>query len=251
MLVEVQKVQGCSYLYCQAAKAILAAAKGQAAPKKRAFPIPSAVTKASSATASDPNAMAKEGIEIAFTLLQRKRMDGRLMAVESLVQISKSAKHKNYAARAILCEKQELRSTLLSMVEGKVTEDSAAASTPTSELEKENARLMGRHALSVLANCLESLEQSGELSSVVNGEQQELCAQETLETLLSKVQSCEEAPHEAFQAVRCIGSLVRVSDACLGGVSSSQHVLAAAHATGGRCHARLEQECARLPASLL
>lgn len=242
VLVEVQKVSGCSYLYCKAARAILLAAKGLEPQKKREFTIPKCVIKdAAAVMPHDSNAMAKEGIEIAFTLLQGKRLDSRLMAVESLVQISKASP---CAAHAIWCEKEELRAALLSMVDGE------GAGRGCSEMQKEHNRLMNRHALSVIANCLEALEHSGELQSVLVGEQgEELCAQKTLETLISKVQAAGENPHEACQAMRCIGCLVRggsddmKQNALAMGFYES---LAAAHVTGGRWHARLEQECARL-----
>jgi hypothetical protein len=257
VLVEVQKVSGCSYLYCQAARAVLRAAKGlEPQPVKREFTIPQSVVKQHAASAVkkpfDSNAM--EGIEIAFTLLQRKRLDARLMAVESLVQISKAT--APFAAHAILCEKEELRAALLSLVvEGRPLEgpgDAGGAGRAPSytEMEKEHNRLMSRHALSVLANCLETLEHSGELEAVLGEEQgSELCAQKTLQTLIAKVQASSENPHDACQAMRCMGSLVRTGSSDTKQTALAlgfYETVAAAHATGGRCHARLEQECARL-----
>jgi len=205
VLVEIQRTAGCCFLFHQSAKAVLRAAKGLRKQQPQiSFTIPDCVPQE---TEEESKQCTQEGLEIALDLLKKDRLDAHMLAIESLVYLTKATKNRSFAAHCILCG--EFRSTILCLVESFRMHKST--SVALSQMEEEHLTIMHRNALTVLANCLVALEHSGELLHVL-GQQEEFRSNTLLATLVDEVGSAEQRPHDACQAARCLQSLFRASD---------------------------------------
>jgi hypothetical protein len=244
VVVEIQRGSGCSFLFCQASKAILRAAKGSCAPKPvRCFKIPDCVPQQS---LSECQKLIEDDLEIACQLLKNDRFDTHLLGMESLVHLTNATKCGSFAAQCIISG--DFLSTLLCLVESfRMHERSTRDETTLSVMEEEHFSMMHRHALTVLANCLASLEESGELEQVL-AQRKELLSESLLELLVHEVSQSNTRPHDACQAVRCMQCLVRASSqlkalACQLGAPKA---LDSAHREGASRHCTLEQESRKL-----
>mmetsp|Transcript_12137 Transcript_12137/g.29481 ORF Transcript_12137/g.29481 Transcript_12137/m.29481 type:complete len:374 (+) Transcript_12137:169-1290(+) len=238
VLVEVQKSSGCCYSYCQAAKAVLRAAKGLRTPaKRRTFSIPPSVPRVSQ---EECETATREGLELAEQLLGKQQIDSNLMAIESLNHLSKPCPTQCLVARSILTG-PFLRGKLLSLVES----DSTDASFD--EVEKEHVTLMRRYAFSILSNCFAALEQSGELVEMLQ-KQEELTSTEVVSALVRQVAAAGNSPHDAYQAAKCLRTLLAASDETkrkAADLNAFETISQARHM--GVCrHAALEDACTRL-----
>jgi len=242
VVVEVQRGAGCCFLFCQASKAILRAAKGSSAPKAmRRFTIPGCVPQES---VEERKQLIEDDLEIASSLLKKDRLDAHMLGMESLCYLSNATKCCSFAAKSILGG--ECFSTLLCLVQSFRMHEASRDET-LSDMEEKHFAMMHRHALTVLANCLVALEESGELEQVLSL-QKELLSESLLQCLVEEVAQATTRPHDACQAVRCLQSLVRASSelktlACHLGASKA---LDSAHREGVCRHATLEQESGKL-----
>jgi hypothetical protein len=238
-VVEVQRISGCSFLYCQAAKAILRAAKGLKKQPARTFCLPASIPRVS---IKAQEASLEEGLSIAFDmLLQEKRVDLQVIALESLLCLSK----KDYCARIIL-KNQQVLDILLALLQCSRLSRLVREESVT-EMEESRYVRMHQDAITVLANCLVALEASGDLCALVQ-EQSQLQSQSLVMSLVQAVSHCTKRPHDACQAVRCLQMLVskvplakqRLVEA--GGFQ----VVAHAHKDGLSRHETLYEECDKL-----
>ena len=239
VLVEVQKVSGCCYSYCQAAKAVLRAAKGIRAPptKRRTFSIPPSLPRCSP---QESRESARAGLEVAENLWQTQQFDSQLLALESLVHLSKGVENQNDTARCILCG--EFRMHLLVLVNSM-----EATAMNTNDVEKEYTTMMRRHALTILANCFGALERSGELVDLLQ-EQSDLRSSNLIAALVEEVAAAEERPHDAVQAVLCLKNLLAASSELKFQAAELNAFEAVSEARlGAACrHAALEDACTQL-----
>jgi hypothetical protein len=161
IVVEVQRQTGCSFLFHQAAKAILRSAKGIRTPpaQKRSFSIPGCVPKESP---EQQQRCTEEGLEIAFSLLKKDRFDAHLLAMESLEQLTRASVCRAFAAHKVLCG--QFSSTLVSLIESRESKQAEAVS----EMEEKHFAIMHRHALTILANSLAAVQDSGELLGLLS-----------------------------------------------------------------------------------
>lgn len=245
LVVEVQRTSGCCFLYQQTAKAVMQAAKFGSAPAKaaRSLPIPRSIPRLPD---MEWESSTVEGIQLACeTLKEDNRLDAHVFAIESLVQISEASKCRAFCARNILSADSELLSTLLSLIQCSRMEDAEELSTSTAQ---ERVRMMHRHALTILANCLAFMHESGGLPTALQ-DLPELTCDATLSALVQAVAIANSEPHDAAAACRCLQALCQGSEIKQRVVQlgASRHVSAAQ-----RCrHVILQDECTRLMRDLL
>jgi len=241
VIVESQKLDGCCFLYCQAAKAVLRAAKGQPAAPKRTFALPACVPRE---TDDAQKSCVQSGLEMASTMIKSDRLDSHVMAIDTLLHISKVTEKPAFAAHCILCG--EFRSTLFSLIEC-FRMDRSQAESPLGEVEQQHVAIMHRNALTIIANCLEALQTSRELVQVI-AEQEGLESSDFLAALIEDVAACQQRPHDACEATRCLRPLMNAS----GSIRRKVLELGAADAVEaaaqeGCCrHALLENACTKL-----
>jgi hypothetical protein len=234
VLVEVQRLTGCGFLFHQAARSILLAAKGTPLVKsKQAFRLPAWIPHE---TMEESQECMKEDLEIASTLLKCPKIDGHMLALESLMQLTQATKCPSFAAHCVLCG--EFLPTLLSLIE------SCKSKSSSEGIEGEQLSVMHRNALTVLANCLTALESSGELISCIE-KQDSLVSKQLLLALLDDVSAARERPLDATQAIRCLQPLVKVHRQLLE-TRGAAEILGEAEEFGKCRHAQLEAECRKL-----
>jgi len=237
VLVEAQKVSGCCYSYCQAAKAILRAAKGiRAPPKRRTFSIPPSVPRVS---AEEAEAATRDGLELAKGLWMKQQLDSQLLAIESLMHLSRATENQCFTAKCILSG--EFRGKLLNLIESFSTDSNR------SEIEEEYMTIMRRHAFTILSNCFAALERSGELSSLLR-QQADLTSDAVVEGLVGELASAAERPHDACQAAHCLRSLLAASVDMQRKAAELNAIetISAVRLIGACRHASLEDACTQL-----
>ena len=241
VIVESQKLDGCCFLYCQAAKAVLRAAKGQPAPPKRTFALPACVPRQ---TEDAQKSCVRSGLEVAASMIKSDRLDAHAMAIDTLLHISKATEKPAFAAHCILCG--EFRVTLFSLVECRRM-DRAQAESPLGEVEEQLVAVMHRHAVTIIANCLQALQTCGELAEVMQ-EQEDLSSAEFLAALIEDVSACQQRPHDACEAARCLRPLMNASGAIRRKVLDlgAEDAVEAAAQEGSCRHALLENACSKL-----
>lgn len=237
VLVEVQKTAGCSYSYCRSSRAILRAAKGiTCVPEERKYPVPVCVPKVSP---EENQVAAKEDLEVAEQLFGNRRLDSQQLAVENLMLMSKSDENKSATAMSILnggCAER-----LFLLIESYNYENT------TDEMDKEHLTITRRYALATLANCLATLESTGELSSVLENSK-DLISKKVLTCLVADVAAAAERPHEACQAAHCLRSLLSSSEKLkrMATGLNAYETISQARNIGLCRHAALEDACTKL-----
>ena len=197
VVVEVQRLSGCSYLFHQAAKSVLRSAKGLPAHSPRhTFSIPSSIPRES---ADDTRKCTEEGLSIAFAQLQQDRRDAHLLAMESLEQLTRATESCSFASKKILSG--EHLGSILCLIESKQKGENESLSS----MEKRHIASMRRCALTIVANAL-SLVDPEELQYVLSN-RVELSSAPLLSALVTDLLESSECPHEAYQAARCIQAL--------------------------------------------
>jgi hypothetical protein len=200
IVVEVQRQTGCSFLFHQAAKAILRSAKGirTPSPQKRRFTIPGSIPKESP---EQQQRCMEEGLEIAFNLLKKDKFDAQLLAMESLEQLTRASGCRAFAANKVLCD--QFLPTLVSLIKSRESKQAEAVS----EMEEKHFAIVHRQALTILANSLAAVQESEELLGLLS-QSNELCSQSLLSVLVSDLNASCQRPHDACQSALCIQSLV-------------------------------------------
>ena len=121
--------------------------------------------------------------------------------MESLVQLTRASNCRDFAANQVLCS--QFLSTLVSLIESRESKQDEAGS----EMEEKHFAIMHRHALTILANSLAALQDSGELLGLL-GKSNELCSHSLLSVLVSDLNASSERPHDACQSALCIQLLM-------------------------------------------
>ena len=223
-------------------KGVLRAAKGEAVPARRiTFTVPDCVPQS---THEGERLCLEEGLRMASSLLKENRVDAHVLAVQSLMHISQVTQEKDFAAHCILCG--EFQSTLVSLIES-FHIDHKTYETVKCKLDLEALQQMHRYALTILANCLSALQSSGELAKVLE-EQKELTSMKLLTALIKDAENACDKPHDACQAIRCIGSIGMTSSVAQERLAElgAPSVVDTAQKQGLCRHAKLAEECDRL-----
>jgi hypothetical protein len=152
--------------------------------------------------------------------LKCANIDAHMMALESLIQLTKTRKCRSFAAHCVLCG--DFLPTLLALIQ------SCKAN------EMEHSTVIHRNALTVLANCLTSLEESGELVQCIQ-KQDCIISKQLMMALLDDLST----------ARRCLQPLLTVHRQLLNTHNVST-LLEEAQEFGRNRHAELESECRKL-----
>jgi len=233
-------------MYCQAAKTVLRAAKGLPAvpPGPKRLSLPKCVPRD---TPQQQEQCCHEALKIATSMLQQQdRLDTRLMALESLAQLTAStgecASSRKVAARAVLT-REDIRDTLVDLIESCRL---GSTSRSGDDVEEFHLCSMRRNALTVLANSFDALDGSGELRELLKTKSDSIVL-----ALARHVSECGQRPHDACEAVRALSTLVKAKVAdCKQVASYAAGSLAAASREGQCRHARLFEEARKLQMQL-
>jgi len=183
----------------------------------------------------DKLTIVSEDLEFVSMKLQSDRIDTKLIAMETLMQVTSSSDSdcQSFAAekvfsgpifdslmKEILCGKDEGGCDILCK--------------------------MRRNALTVFANCLEEV---GKSDSAVVKERENVLCDKLLKQLSKDIEDYSTNPHEACRAARCLRSLFQSSSKALSiGSSDLNSALLSACRDGGanQEHAMLEKELMQL-----
>jgi len=249
IIVEVQRISGCGFVYQQTARNILRACKGEPTLEgndtaDHLFKLPSCLPQE---TAEAREKCIQHGLDVARSLLNEDKMDTQLMALESLVMISGSCPAARVmAAKRIVSDEYPFLAELKSLIEtGRLVPDQRDV-RPASDMEVEHLATLRRHALHVLANCIAALDEAGELDRKDNPYGTFLSSDRLVAALVQVVANCESCPHNASLALRSLRSLCRCNaDSCAKvhlALRERGEVLTAAQLYGSRRHAQLLEQ---------
>ena len=186
----------------------------------------------------------EEAVQIASGLLKKDQYDAHILGMESLVQLTK-ASSTTKVARALF--QGHVLDTILSLIQSWRMHQEDKDDNVIPEMEKDYFAMMHRNALTVLANCLSALEQASELHQVLST-QDRLIADELLSVLINELGSAEQRPHDAWQACRCLKTLLRSSkETKMRAVDLGAPIaVTSAYNEGALTHLHLEEECEKL-----
>jgi len=246
VVVEVQRVLGCSYGFVQIAKIVLNAAKciRRSQPPNRVPPslICNIMIPTIAADQRKNEESIVESLELSLNMLKSNRFDTNEFALDILLQLTSNSNNTNsaygrsFAASKILSG-SFLKTLLLLTVNG----------TPTFPAKHQHSIKMHRHALTILANCLDATEKSRNL-----GNNDVFCSDKVCLSLFEKLKGSSTEPHEAYQATRCLRSLLRsyVQVRRLASIHNIADATICAFNNGTASHAMLEKESQKLRISL-
>ena len=216
VVVEIQRLSGCCYIFHQAAKNLLKAALGQEAVPCMELTIPPVIM-----SESEEREATKEALDIAWTMLQSCRFDCRLLAMESLASLTKT---NSAAAKAVV--NGPLLTNLLHWIVFDGVEDQFVD-------RQDYSTKMHRYALVVLANCLTSLTLY-DIPPV---------SDECLNSLIKEVREADFRPHNACEAAKSLKALVRCDDVRTRALNmGASEALNEAYKLGKSQHMQLENE---------
>lgn len=253
IIVEIQRFAGCYFAFRDAAKTILRAAKNnkgteqQQESKTQRFTIPTSLPKRSR---EDYQKCARDGFQIAYTMLRSNKSDAQLLGLESLEKMTNySCQAKDVVAKSVLGSCECLKQ-LISLL------DTQNNNSNRSSFEKECASssqssILRRKVLAVLANSCEAISQA-ELATVLDVNNVcDLKTKSFLSFLLSSLREANLRPHDAFQAARCLRCLLISNDirTAMVEMSAMDAVLACSEAVYNS-HEALEKESEQLMAQL-
>ncbi|KAG7355796.1 hypothetical protein IV203_000482 [Nitzschia inconspicua] len=222
IVVEVQRLGGCSFGFREASRAILRSTRGdsfQDTAPTRKLSIPPALPVRSLEVLES---CTRDDFEIAMNMLQSECVDSQYLALDSLEQMTQSSELIQMAAKLVLESRCVERLVAL-------LEDDA----------------MVRKVLAVLANACTALESADLAEMLLSIEQ--LKAASFLSYLLSSLGEASDRPLEAYQAARCLTALLISKEVESTIVQMScMDVVESAHSAGSNRHHALEQESLKL-----
>ena len=161
----------------------------------------------------------KSGLEVAIRNLRSNRLDSQLIALESLEKLSSDID------AAFMIVNRECLSRILECCEN--------------QIEGLNQCQMRRKALNTLANGIVACQKNGcDIPS-------KLTEEDFIKRLLVCLEKSAHEPHEAYQAARCLTSLIPSSDTKLLNVLNDFDIMSFIPSPECR-HLALEEEAKRL-----
>jgi len=198
VIVEVQRKCGCSYRFREIARTLLRAAKGCAsAPRSKVLPLPCSIPCES---LHERERRADAGLQVAMQHLCSERFDSQLIGMQCLEQITRS-ESRTCVSKKVLSGPY-LEKVLFA------AQDDASSSDVSSDFEEEHMNVMKRSAMTVVANALSSLTESGDLNTEILRSCTDLKSQAFICCLVETLREFRGSPHEATQAARCIQHLM-------------------------------------------
>jgi hypothetical protein len=244
-VVEVRRQIGCSIQFRDAAKAILISSKGlgkqQRSVATRKFCIPPTLPRRSLKAHHE---CIRDDFQIAYTMLQSKKADAHLLALETMGKMTTSSEANDVAAKLVLsnydCVKQML--FLLDFYKHRLIPEMKPCY---------HSSTVCRKILEILANSCEAISKS-DLAGIISANDHDLKTRSFLSLLLSSLDEASTRPHDAFQAARCMRSLLISEDVeNLLIEMSAIDVISSALSVGLTFHLKLEQESNKLMGQLL
>lgn len=272
VLVEVQRRCGSCPTFHDAARIVLAAARGlptdgrtdnnMTSSKPRSLPA-SLTDRAGEFGCTSKRCCSKNNIEDAEDdieqnmvladlecvncLLHKERLDAHLLALESLRFLtdaqSTGVDTAIAAAKAIISDDAaaEIRDAVLSLVVHGSLDTNESQSPHDCDIDVNFSHALREHALAVLANSIGQLAKRGSKDEppVVLSESNEL-----LGVLAEDVANADKKPNDAYEASRCMNKLLEASDAAkLDAKAQGVLTLITAMQRSGVCrHAKMERE---------
>ena len=231
VVVEVQRTAGCSYSFREACRAVLRSAKGlqPIEPQKRRYTIPSALP---SRTTEILQQCVHDDYQIAYNMLQSGRSDSQELALDSLEHMTRSCEAKDVAAKIVLsCDCLTQLTTLLQAEEGF------------------QSSVLRRKVLAVIANACLALNPVDLAETVSSNES--LKDRSFVSMLLSALEDATDRPHDAYQAARCLQSLLVCKDVeSIMLEMSAVEVVEFARTAGSSSHNALAEEAQKLMTKL-
>eukprot|EP00526_Cylindrotheca_closterium_P011115 CAMPEP_0113620730 /NCGR_PEP_ID=MMETSP0017_2-20120614/10571_1 /TAXON_ID=2856 /ORGANISM="Cylindrotheca closterium" /LENGTH=390 /DNA_ID=CAMNT_0000530415 /DNA_START=198 /DNA_END=1370 /DNA_ORIENTATION=- /assembly_acc=CAM_ASM_000147 len=242
VLVEFQRLAGCSYEFQRAYQAVHRYVLMEEETAKQELLFPTCLVPPNKTTTDNnkkKEELATDTFAIALDLMQsEQRLDSQLMGLESMEPLSTRPE-----ILPLLFDKACLQ-TLLKFC--------TPSNEPLNKLEAQQDCLLKRRALSILANGLETLSSSSASSSsfaIVNNNN------DLLDCLCKCCNNCNcndsknNDPHQSFQVARCLVEIAKqdpsshalIQEKSLVSLLSKQPIK----------HLALEQECQKLEAILL
>lgn len=216
IVVEIQRVSGCCFLFHQATKNILRAALGQEAQPSVILTVPPCVM-----SELEEEDATEEALFFALNMLQSPRFDCNVLAMESLASVTKA---NSVAAKSVV--NGPLMTLILGWVEGQNAEDQDFH-------DQEHSVKMHRYALVILANCLTALSPTDTPK----------VSDDCLKILIGELKAACERPHDACEAAKSLKALVRSSDVRLRALAmGAPSALMGAYQLGKSQHHQLERE---------
>jgi len=234
IVVEVQRKCGCSYRFRETARTVLRSAKGVTAERVRpVMAIPSSIPLD---TPVQQQQRAESAVQVAMQQLCSDRLDSQLIGMESLEQITQSA--SRFCVSNMVLEGECLAKVLAAAQDDIVN--------ATSEFEEQHITVMKRRAMTVVANALSALAESGRLDSLLSG-CGELKSESFICSLVETLREASTSPHDATQAARCIRHLLTSKEVEAVLIEMSAISVVSDACTSGACRsALLEQESKKL-----
>lgn len=237
-VVEVRRQIGRSFEFRDVAKAILRASKGLQQGQKsfasRRFSIPATFPKRSREI---QHKCIRDDFRVAKTMLQSKKYDAQVLALESIEKMMKSCEAKDVLAKSVIYN--DCLKRLLFLLD--TCNDIDRTGT-----ESRNSSVLPRKILRVIANSCEAIGKS-DLEVVLSANDNDLKTKSFLSLLLSTIQGAPSKPHNAFEAVRCLGHLLisEIVESAMVEINAID-VISSARSAGFACHQGLEQESNKL-----
>lgn len=247
VVVEVQRLNGCSFSFYQTAKLVLNAAKGVVGRPLRAPPKINTCTSYICRKQEEQNESITESLEIALSILNNDRLDTNILAMEILLQLTScnaTTTNRSYAANEILSG--PLLEILIGLIQCNKTNPTTDSKT-TSEIEEEYFSRMRCDALTIFANCVHAMEKSGKLGTIMQ-QIEKIHFDDVIIALVNDLNLASSKPHEACQAARCLQPLLRSSMRIRRGASTlnvAEAVMCASN-TGSINHFMLQRESSQL-----
>mmetsp|Transcript_35933 Transcript_35933/g.78069 ORF Transcript_35933/g.78069 Transcript_35933/m.78069 type:complete len:480 (+) Transcript_35933:142-1581(+) len=272
VLVEVQRRRGSCPTFHDAARVILAAARGSPTDGRtdnnvmssKPRSLPASLTDragefgcASKRCCSQENtrdaeddikqSMVLADLECVNCLLHKERLDAHLLALEGLRFLTDAQSTgvctATAVAKAILSDDAAagIRDAVLSLVVNGSLDTNESRSPHDCDIDVNFGHALREHALAVLANSIGQLSRSGSKDElpVVLSESNEL-----LSVLADDITNVQKKPNDAYEASRCLNKLLEASDAAkLDAKAQGVLTLITAMQRSGGCrHAKMERE---------
>ena len=196
MTVEVQRTKGCSFLFQQTVRRVLHAAEtGSELSQPKSLP---AFRSVPAIPQPEWEKSTVDGVSMVSESLQNQnKVDTQMLAIESLLELSKSTNCKEFCSRVVFAEDSMIVDSLVSLiVHSKIfpgAEDIA------------NDGGLRRNAVNILANCLE--ESSSDEMTAILARHPSLTSPEVLHALMRDLGCAATKPHCAAAACRCLSQL--------------------------------------------